>query len=213
MVFYIGGTVTITFHPIFYLIGVDFIRIKIAMTLMSVIFMFVVGILSNGFYFLPGTDEDVLLELMSFISFFGSVLFLLEGRKVLPGWYLAIPFCISLFLLVIISFWKVSGEEFLNGYRYLVTPVVITLLALLSPFSLLVFLSLHGHPYSMKAYLAVSSIASIISIFSLFFAIWELSSRSPHEASFSNGLIAIYFLYWFAVMPIVGLSFLLRATK
>ncbi|WP_243466392.1 hypothetical protein [Methanosarcina mazei] len=70
------------------------------MALMSFIFMFVVGILSNGFYLLPGTDEDVLLELMSFISFFGSVLFLLEGRKVLSGWYLAIPFCISLFLLV-----------------------------------------------------------------------------------------------------------------
>lgn len=70
------------------------------MALMSFIFMFVVGILSNGFYLLPGTDEDVLLELMSFISFFGSVLFLLEGRKVLSGWYLAITFCISLFLLV-----------------------------------------------------------------------------------------------------------------
>lgn len=175
--------------------------------------MFVVGILSNGFYLLPGTDEDVLLELMSFISLFGSVLFLLEVRKVLPGWYLAIPFCISLFLLVIISFWKISGEELLSGYRYLVTPLVITLLALLSPFSLLVFLSLHRHPYSMKAFLAVSSIASIISISSLFFAIWELSSRHPYEASFSDGLIVIYLLYWIIVMPITGLSFLLRAIK
>ena len=169
--------------------------------------MFVVGILSNGFYLLPGTDEDVLLELMSFISFFGSVLFLLEGRKVLPGWYLAIPFCISLFLLVIISFWKVSGEEFLNGYRYLVTPVVITLLALLSPFSLLVFLSLHRHPYSMKAYLAVASIASIISIFSLFFSFWELSSMHLHEASFSDSFMAIHFLYWLIVMLALGFLF------
>lgn len=189
------------------------IRIKIAMALMSFIFMFAIGILSNGFYLLPGTDEDVLLELMSFISFFGSVLFLLEGRKVLPRWYLAIPFCISLFLLVIISFWKVSGEEFLSDYGYLVTPLVITLLALLSPFSLLVFLSLHGHPYSMNAYLVVSTIASIISIFSLFFAIWELLLRNPHEASFSDGLIAIYFLYWLFLMPVMGLSFLVHAMK
>ena len=183
------------------------------MALMSVIFMFVVGILSNGFYLLAGTDEDVLLELMSSISLFGSVLFLLEGRKVLPRWYLAFPFCLSLLLLVIVSFWRVSGEELLSSYKYLVTPLVITLLALLSPFSLLVFLSLHRHPYSMKADLAVSSIASIISIFSLFFAVWELSSRHSHEASFCDGLIAIYFLYWLAVMPIIGLSFLLRAIK
>ncbi|AKB48658.1 hypothetical protein MSKOL_2881 [Methanosarcina sp. Kolksee] len=188
-------------------------RIKIAMALMSVVFMFVVGILSNGFYLLPGTDEDVLLELMSTISLFGSVLFVLEARKVLPRWHMAVPFCVSLFLLVIVSFWKVSGTEFLSDYRYLVTPIVITLLALLSPFSLLVFLSLHRHPYSMKAYLAVSSIASVISIFSLFFAVWELSSRHSHEASFSDGLIAIYLLYWLIVMPIIGLSFLHRAIK
>jgi hypothetical protein len=188
-------------------------RIKIAMALMSVIFMFVVAIISNVFHFLPGSDEAVLLEVMSIISFFGSVLFLLEARKVLPRWYLAVPFCISLSLLVIVSFCQVSGKEFLSDYRYLVAPLVITLLVLLSPFSLLVFLSLHRHPYSMKAYFAVSSIASIISILSLFFAVWELSSRHSHEASFSDGLIAIYFLYLLIVMPIVGLSFLHRAIK
>lgn len=188
-------------------------RVKIAMALMSVVFMFVVGILSNGFYLLPGTDEDVLLELMSTISLFGSVIFLLEVRKVLPRWYLAAPFFISLFLLVLVSFWQVNSKEFLSDYRHLVTPIVIVLLALLSPFSLLVFLSLHRHPYSMKAYLAVSSIASAISIFSLCFAVWELSSRHPHEASFSDDLIAIYFFYWLIAMPIVGLSFLHRAIK
>lgn len=188
-------------------------RIKIAMALMSVIFMFVVAIIFNVFHFLPGSDEAVLLEVMSTISFFGSVLFLLEARKVLPRWYLAIPFCVSISLLVLVSFREVSGKEFLSDYSYLVTPLVITLLALLSPFSLLIFLSLHRHPYSMKAYLAVSAIASVISIFSLFFAIWELSSRHSHEASFSDGLIAIHFLYWLIVMPIVGLSFLHRAIK
>jgi hypothetical protein len=188
-------------------------RIKIAMALMSVIFMVVIAIISNGFHLLPDSNESVIVEFMSTISLFGSVLFLLEARKVLPGWYLAFPFCISLFLLVIVSFWEVSGGELLSGYRYLVTPLVITLLALLSPFSLLVFLSLHGHPYSMKAYLAVSSIASIISIFSLLFAVWEISSRHPQEASFSDGLIAIYFLYWLVVMPVMGSSFLLRAIK
>lgn len=188
-------------------------RMKIAMALMSVIFMLVVAIISNVFHLLPGADEAVLLELMSIISLFGSVIFLLEARKVLPRWYLAVPFCISLLLLVIISFWEVSGKEFLSGYRYLVTPLVITILALLSPFSLLVFLSLHRHPYSMKAYLAVLSIASIISIFSLFFAVWELSSRHSYEASFSDSLIAIYLLYWLIVMPIIGLSFLHRAIK
>ena len=188
-------------------------RMKIAMALMSVIFMLVVAIISNIFHLLPGSNESVLVELMSIISFFGSLLFLSEAKKVLPGWYLAVPFCISLFLLVIISFWEVSGKELLSDYRYLVTPLVITLLALLSPFSLLVFLSLHRHPDSMKSYLAVSSIASVVSVFSLFFAVWEISSRHSHEASFSNGLIAIYFLYWLVVMPITGLSFLHYAIK
>lgn len=183
------------------------------MALMSVIFMFVVGIITNTFHLVPGSNESVLLELMSIISLLGSVLFLLEARKALPRWYLAVPFCISLFLLVIVSFWEVNGKELFSDYRYLVTPLVITLLALLSPFSLLVFLSLHGYPDSMKAYLAVSSIASIVSIFSFLFAIWELSSRHSHEASFSNGLIATYFLYWLVVMPIMGLCFLLRAIK
>jgi len=79
-------------------------RIKIAMALMSVIFMLVVAIISNVFHLLPGSNESVLVELMSIISLFGSVLFLLEARKVLPRWYLAVPFCISLFLLVIVSF-------------------------------------------------------------------------------------------------------------
>lgn len=180
------------------------------MALMSNIFMLAVAIISNVFRLLPGSDEAVLLEVMSTISLFGSVLFLLDARKTLPRWYLAIPYCISLFLLVLVSFWQVNGKEFLNDYRYLVTPIVITLLVLLAPFSLLVFLSLHKHPYSMKTYLVISSIASIISIFSLFFTVWELSSNL-HEASFSDSLIVIYLLYLLIVMPIMGLSFLLRA--
>ncbi|HIH95266.1 TPA: hypothetical protein HA338_14990 [Methanosarcina acetivorans] len=188
-------------------------RTKIAIALMSVIFMLAVAIISNMFYLLPGSNESVLVELMSTISFFGSLIFLSDARKVLPRWYLAVPFCISLFLLVIVSFWEVSGEELLSDYRYLVTPIMITLLALLSPFSLLVFLSLHRHPDSMKAYLAVSSVASIISVFSLFFAVWEISLRHSHEVSFSDGLIAIYLLYWLVVMPITGLSFIHYALK
>jgi hypothetical protein len=62
-------------------------RIKIAMALMSVIFMLVVAIIFNVFHLLPGSDEAVLLELMSTISLFGSVLFLLEAGKVLPRWH------------------------------------------------------------------------------------------------------------------------------
>lgn len=88
-------------------------RIKIAMALMSVIFMFVVAIISNVFHLLPGSDEAVLLELMSAISLFGSLLFLLEARNALPRWYLAVPFCISLFLLIFVSFWEVSVKNFL----------------------------------------------------------------------------------------------------
>ncbi|WP_231589773.1 hypothetical protein [Methanosarcina siciliae] len=175
--------------------------------------MLAVAMISNIFHLLPGRNESVLLVLMSSISFFGSLLFLSETRKILPRWYLAVPFCISLFLLVIISFWEVSGKELLSNYRYLVTPIVIALLALLSPFSLLVFLSLHRHPDSMEKYLAVTSIASVVSLFSLFFAIRELLSGNLQESYLSDGLIAIYLLYLLVVMPITGLSFLHYAIK
>ena len=188
-------------------------KIKIAMALMSVIFMIGVAIITNLFHLLPGSDETVLLLLMSTISLLGSVLFLLEARKELPGWYLSIPFFISLFLLVVLSYLEVSGGELLSGYRGSVTTLMIILLALLSPFSLLIFLSLHGHPYSMKAYLAVSSIASLICIFSLLLAFWEISSRHSKYASFSDALVALYLLYWLVVMPVMGLSFLVRAIK
>lgn len=60
-------------------------RMKIAMALISVIFMLVVAIISDVFHLLPDSDEAVLLELMSTISLFGSVLFLSEARKVLPS--------------------------------------------------------------------------------------------------------------------------------
>ena len=55
------------------------------------------------------------INLMSIISFLGSVLFLVETRKVLPRWYLAVPLCISLFILVIVNLWIIySGRELLS---------------------------------------------------------------------------------------------------
>ena len=212
MSFYIEKLGIINFHPILYFMGMRFDENESCDSIDVCIFMLVIAIISSAFHLMPGSDEAVLVELMSVISLFGSVIFLVEARKVLPRWYLAVPFCISLFLLVIVSFWEVSGEELLSDYRNLVTPLVIILLALLSPFSLLVFLSLYRHPYSMKVYLAVSSIVSIISAFSLFFAFWEISSR-PRDTSFSDSLIALYLLYWLIVMPTMGLSFLFRAIK
>ena len=93
----------------------------------------------------------VLIDLLlSIISFFGSMLFLLEARKVLPRWYLAVPLCISLFLLVIVNFWiYFSGKELHSDPFSIAETLSIIFLALLSPFSALVFLSMDRHPDSM----------------------------------------------------------------
>ncbi len=87
-------------------------RIKIALALMSAIFMFYWAKVLIGFILHP--LSIVLIDLLlSIISFFGSMLFLLEARKVLPRWYLAVPLCISLSLLVIVNFWiYFSGKPF-----------------------------------------------------------------------------------------------------
>jgi len=183
-------------------------KIRIAMSLMSVIFMLAIAVILINFRY--GYDAYALAGLMSIISLFGSMLFLLEARKALPRWYLAIPFCISLLLIAILCFWEVSGGASLIQ---IVTPIVIVLLALLSPFSVLVFLSLHKRPYSMTAYLAVSSIASIISIFSLFLAVLEILIEGAlyGTSTMYSSLAILYVIYWLVVMPIMGLAFLFRA--
>lgn len=194
-------------------------RIKIAMLLMSVIFMLAIAVIFNISKLLPDNSDYALAGLMSIISLFGSVLFLLEARKVLPRWYLAIPFCISLLLIAILCFWEVSSEAFLSSnvgiVKQIVSQIVFILLTLLSPFSVLIFLSLHKHPYSMTAYLAVSSIASVISMFSFFLAVLEILIERVHNTStiYISSLVILYIIYCLIVMPIMGLTFLVRAMR
>ena len=148
------------------------------------------------------------IEFLSIISFLGSVLFLLEARKVLPRWYLAVPLCISLFALVIVNFWIYFGiEKFPFGDPTSTAEIFwIILTALLSPFSGLVFLSLRRHPDSMNVYLAISCVASLFSVFSLFFILQEILKWSSYEP-----LLFFPYVYWVIVMPIIGICFLISA--
>jgi hypothetical protein len=189
-------------------------RIKIALALTSAIFMmiWINSLLNFMFFSLSSTITFPVLIylLLSIISLFGSVLFLLEARKVLPRWYLAVPLCISLFLLVMLSLWiYFSGKPFIGGPISIAGILSLTLLALLSPFSVLVFLSLHKHPDSMNAYLAVSCVASLLSMFSLFFTLQLLSlSRGGPTFNDADIPVVIYLAY---IMPIIGICFLVRA--
>ena len=179
------------------------------MVLTSAVFMMIWAKVLIGFIFHP--LSIVLIDLLlSIISFFGSMLFLLEARKVLPRWYLAVPLCISLSLLVIVNFWiYFSGKPFHSDPFSTAETLSIILLAVLSPFSALVFLSLHRHPDSMNVYFAVSCVASMLSIFFLFFALRGLS-LSETELTF-DGVIPFQAFYWCIVMPIIGICFLVRA--
>jgi hypothetical protein len=186
---------------------------KIALALTSAIFMmFWVAILLG--YVLPSSllkliSRPILfIELLSIISFFGSVFFLLEARKVLTRWYLAVPLCISLFALVIVNFWIYLGiEKFPFGDPTSTAEIFwIILTALLSPFSGLVFLSLRRHPDSMNVYLTISCAASFFSVFSLFLILQEILKWSSYEP-----LLFFPYVYWVIVMPIIGICFLVRA--
>lgn len=188
-------------------------RIKIALALMSAIFMMYWALMLISYirYSLITTLNLSFIDfinLMSIISFLGSVLFLVEIRKVLPRWYLAVPLCISLFILVIISFWIIfSGRELLSDHIGIAETLVMLFMALLSPFSALVFLSMDRHPDSMNAYLAVSSVASMLSMLLLFFTLSGLSRGGPTF----DAVVGFQAFYWFFVMPVIGICFLVRA--
>ncbi|WP_245859821.1 hypothetical protein [Methanosarcina spelaei] len=197
--------------------GDDLMRIKIALALMSAIFMFywtAALIISCILWSISVTILSFgdLTELLSIISFLGSVLFLVEARKVLPRWYLAVPLCISLFVLVIVNFWVIfSGRELLSDHIGIAETLVMLFMALLSPFSALVFLSMDRHPASMNAYLAVSSVASMLSMSLLFFTLSGLSHALSRGGPTFDAVVAFQAFYWLFVMPVIGICFLVRA--
>ena len=192
-------------------------RIKIALALTSAIFMMMwIAYLANFIIFsmFPLTTSSLLfiglIEFLSIISFFGSILFLLEARKVLPRWYLAVPLSISLLILLIVNFWiYFSGKELLSDHIGLEETLSITFLALLPLFSVLVFLSLHRHPDSMNVYLAVSCTVSLLSIIFLYFTLRGLSYALSRGTFDSVATFQLF--YWCFVMPIIGICFLVRS--
>lgn len=183
-------------------------KIKIALALMSAIFMMFWFHLMD-YILRPYFDS---LELLSIISFLGSLLFLLEARKVLPKWYLAVPLNVSLFLLVIVNFWmNFSGKELLSDHIGIVEAFGLTLLMLLTPFSLFVFLSLDKHPDSMNVYFGVLSVVSMLSMLLLLLTLGGLSDAISRGGPTFDAVVGFQGLYWFYLMPIVGICFLVRA--
>lgn len=194
-------------------------RINIALALTSVVFMMTwfTGFVSVIFRSMSIRTPDfiasdllfiAIIELLSIISFFGSVLFLLEARKTLSRWYLAVPLCISLSLFAITNFLVYSSEKsFLGTPVNTVETLWLIILALLSPFSTLLFLSSNGEGGSINVYVAVSFVFSIFSMFFLFLTLNELSKLS----SIDEVLLPLIF-YWDICMPAIGICFLSKAT-
>jgi len=193
-------------------------RINIALALTSVVFMmtWVTGFVSVIFRSMSIITPDfiasdllfiAIIELLSIISFFGSVLFLVEARKTLSRWYLAIPLCISLSVFVITNFLVYFNEKsFLDDPISTVEALWIIILTLLSPCSVLFFLSSNGHDSSTNVYVAVSSAASIFSMFFLFLALKEISKWSSIET-----VLLLLAFYWAICMPAIGVCFVSKA--
>jgi Co/Zn/Cd efflux system component len=136
------------------------------------------------------------------------VLFLLEARKILSRWYLAVPLCVLMFLLVIAGiFIYFSGKTFLVDPINTAETLWIVVMALLSPCSVLLFLSSYGHDSLTKVYLVVSSAASIFSILFLILALIEIARWSSIE----DLLLPLVF-YLVILMPAMGVCFLSKAT-
>lgn len=199
-------------------------RINIALALTSAIFMmtWVTSLVYIIFNFMSSTASNPIISgllasgllfvaiigLLSTISFSGSVLFLLEARKELPRWYLAIPLCISLAAFAIANFLVYfNGKTFLGEPISIVETLWIVLLVLLSPCSVLFFISSYGHDSSTKIYIAVSSAVGVFSIFFLILALIEISRWSSIEA-----LLLPLAFYWTILMPAIGVCFLSEAT-
>ncbi|AKB78015.1 hypothetical protein MSHOH_1532 [Methanosarcina horonobensis HB-1 = JCM 15518] len=136
------------------------------------------------------------------------MLFLLKARKILSRWYLAVPMCIFLSLLVITNFLVYfNGKPFLSEPISTAETLWIALLALLSPCSVLFFLSSYGQDSSTKVYIVVSSAASLFSIFFLFLTLIEISRWASIEA-----VVLPLIFYWTILMPAIGVCFLSNAT-
>jgi len=194
-------------------------RIKIALALISAVFMmtWVTGFVSVIFRCMSVTTPEIIasdllfitiIELLSMTSLFGSVLLLLEARNTLSRWYLAIPLCISLSVFVIVNFLVYSNEKsFLSAPVSTVETLWLVILALMSPCSILFFLSSNGQDGSTNVYLAVSFAVSIFSMFFLFLALNKISKFS----SIDEVLLPLIF-YWDICMPAIGICFLSKAT-
>lgn len=200
-------------------------RINIALALTSAIFLmvWVTGFMFAIFQFMPVTVANfeisglmasggliftAVIELLSIVSFSGSLLFLLEARKTLSRWYLAVPMSVFVFLMVIVNLLVYSG-----GKPFLADPVSTTetlwiiVLALLSPCSVLFFLSSYGHDSLTEVYLMVSSVAGIFSAFLLFFVLIEVARWASVKA-----LLLPLALYLTILMPAIGVCLLSKAT-
>lgn len=198
-------------------------RINIALALTSVIFMMTwvtsfvsvifrsMSVISPNFIASDLLASDLLfvaiIKVLSVISFFGSVLFLLEARKMLSRWYLAIPLCISLSVFVITNLLAYSsGKPFLSDPINTVEVLWIAVLALLSPCAVLFFSSSYGHDSSKNVYVVISSAASIFSIFFLLLAFREISKWSSIET-----VLLLLAFYWTICMPAIGVCFVSKA--
>ena len=208
--------------PHFY--GDELMKTNIALALISAIFLmtWITSFVSIIFSLMPFTTSNpaisgllasgllfiAIIGLLNVISFSGSVLFLLEARKTLSRWYLAAPLCISLAVFVITNiFVYFNGKTFLGEPISTVETIWLVVLVLLSPCSVLLFLSSYGHDSSTKIYVAVSSVASVFSIIFLILALIEISRWSSIEA-----LLLPLAFYWTFLMPAIGVCFLSGAT-
>lgn len=192
--------------------GDDFMKIKIALALTSVVFL-------TMWIILAFNKPFGIVILLSIISLFGSLLFLLEAKDAQYRWHLAAPLCISLSLLSMLTLLIYMGG--LPGSMFTLGKLWFISLALLPLSSALVFLSLKNRSGSIDPYVVISYAVSILSVFALFLAYREIPKKSIFSlitawdiSKWSTIIGAAQFpfsVYWTYLLPIIGICFLVKA--
>lgn len=184
-------------------------KIKIALVCISAIFFFTWA--GYGLSFVLPSYKGAYLSyafavpqlLLSVVSLFGSLLFVLEMKSKSNRWYLGIPLCIVILIIVITNFLSFShGKPFLSDPISITETIWITSLTMLAPCSILFFLSFSENLREINNIpIVLSAVISIFDILFFYFALRDIIS--PHPTLHAAGALLVFF-YWSIGMPIIG---------
>jgi hypothetical protein len=181
-------------------------RIKISLVCISAYFFWMLIIIVSSVIFYANVQFRLLLisQILSIVSLFGSLLFLIEIREKSNRWYLGIPFFVAILVL------SVSNLLIYFNGKYVFSDPISTLDTIwfassmaLAPCAALLLYSMPKNQLTNHYMpLTTSIMVGIFAIVFLLLVLREILSYSSMEGS-----IALVLLYYYIGMPIIGICF------